>query len=465
MKSPAAKNLAEMFAGIDLEVPVLDGSFQRYTNLDSAASTPSLLTVQEAVNAFLGYYSSVHRGMGFKSQLSTHFYEQARMIVLDFMGADPAEQTCIFVKNSTEALNILAHRIPFSAERDIVLTSGMEHHSNDLPWRAVAEVHHIGVSADGRLDEGDFDRLLAEFGARIALVSVTGASNVSGFLNPVHPMAEKAHAVGAQFAVDCAQLAPHRKICMGSLSDPEHFDYTVISSHKMYAPFGSGALIGRKDTFATGAPFMSGGGTVKVVTYEEHTWGAERDEAGSPNVIGAIALAAAIRTLKTISMEAVAAHEIALTGYALEGMRSIQGVRPFGGTDPGEAENRLGVIPFMVAGMSHVLVAAILGYEFGIGVRNGRFCAYPYTMQLLGLSDEEIRQANERIIAGDSTQIPGLVRASFGLYNTREDIDHLIRALTCIARREYKGKYLQDPQSGDFVPEGWSVNFESFFSL
>jgi selenocysteine lyase/cysteine desulfurase len=461
----SASSFADHFVGIDQQVPLLDGSRRRYTNLDSAASTPPLKSVQRAVEEFAGWYSSVHRGMGFKSQLSTYFFERARAIILDFLGADPAEHTCIFVKNATEGLNILAHRIPFTPARDIVLTSGMEHHSNDLPWRGVAEVRHIKLLADGRLDEGDFDRLLAGLGERVALVAVSGASNVTGYLNPIHRLAAKAHAAGALFAADCAQLAPHRKIEMKPLADPEHVDYAVISAHKMYAPYGSGALVGRQDTFADRAPFMSGGGTVKVVTYDEHVWGSHRDEAGSPNTVGAIALAAAIRALEGITMEKVAQHEMALTTHALARIKEIPGIQVFGSASPEEVGSRLGVIPFLVEGLSHILVAAILGYEFGIGVRNGRFCAYPYTFHMLGLSDEEIRLANARLISGDGSQTPGMVRASLGLYNTHEDVDYFMDALTCIARREYRGIYSQHPESGDFLPAGWSVDFETYFSL
>ena len=459
------KTYAGRFVGIDSRVPVLDGSLRRYTNLDSAASTPTLKSVLEAVERFMVYYSSVHRGMGFKSQLSTHFFERAREITLDFLGADPHEHTCIFVKNATEGLNILAHRIPFSSERDVVITSGMEHHSNDLPWRTVGRVVHVMTLPDGRLDLDDFDRQLARHGDRTALVTISGASNVTGFINPVGELARKTHQTGARFAVDCAQLAPHRAIDMRPLSDPEHFDYAVISAHKLYAPYGSGALVGRRDTFAEDAPFMTGGGTVKVVTYEDLTWGDHRDEAGSPNTVGAVAMAAAMQTLSEIGMDIVAAHESELTAHALAGILAIPGITVHGSTALGEVRDRLGVIPFSVDGMSDVQAAAILGYEFGIGARNGRFCAYPYTMRLMGLNAEEEQATNARIRAGEFRDVPGLVRVSLGLYNTHEDVDHLLHALGCISRREFRGSYRQDPDTGDYTPEGWSVRFEDYFEF
>jgi selenocysteine lyase/cysteine desulfurase len=440
---------------------------RRYISLDNAASTPALRSVQDAVNRFLPYYSSVHRGTGFKSQLATHTYEQARAIVMEFVGADPATHVCIFGKNTTEAINKLARRFPFTATRDTVLVSGMEHHSNDLPWRAVANVVHIGLTPDGRLDEADFAAKLARYADRLALVAITGASNVTGIMNPVQRMAEQAHAVGAQIMVDCAQLAPHRAIRMGALTDPAHFDYITLSAHKMYAPFGTGALIGRTDTFAQGIPDMVGGGTVEVVLLDSVDWAAppDRDEAGSPNTIGAIALAAAIRTLTEIGMNHLAAHEAHLTAHALERLATVPGLKLYGDADPARATTRVGAIPFNLAGKSHFLVASILGNEFGIGVRNGCFCAHPYFMHLLGMSPTDAQAARAMMLSPDHSAKPGLIRASFGLYNTSEDVDALVDALNAIQRGAYQGDYVQDPASGEYHPTGWNPDFTPYFSL
>ena len=201
----------------------------------------------------------------------------------------------------------------------------MEHHSNDLPWRAATQVIHVSLTPDGRLDEDDFNNQLSKYADQVALVAITGASNVTGFLNPIHRLAEKAHAAGAMIMVDCAQLAPHRKIDMLPLDDPAHLDFITISAHKMYAPFGTGAIIGRKDIFEHGDPDMTGGGTVEIVTLDDVVWTEppERDEAGSPNTVGAIALAAAIRQLESVGMDEVAHHEADLTRYALERLQAI----------------------------------------------------------------------------------------------------------------------------------------------
>jgi cysteine desulfurase / selenocysteine lyase len=465
--SSVNENYAHLFTGLEILVPTLDGSSLPYISLDNAASTPAFIRVQSTVNEFLNYYSSVHRGTGFKSQLSTHAYERAREIVLHFVGASPQTHTCLFVKNSTEALNKLARRFPFLTDRPVVITTGLEHHSNDLPWRAVTEVVHVGLTPDGYLDEPAFDAALKEYAGRLGLVTVSGASNVTGYLPPIHRLAEKAHATGAQFAVDCAQLAPHRSIDIRPLDDPAHLDYIVLSAHKMYAPFGTGALIGRKDTFERGEPDLVGGGTVEIVTLDEVVWAGppDREEAGSPNVIGAIALAAAIRQLQEIGMDQVAWHESQLTQYALGKLAILPGIQIFGDENPENSQNRLGVIPFKLSGVSHFLTAAILGYEFAIGVRSGCFCAHPYILHLLDLTPEQSRSVRDRMLAGDKSDMPGLVRISFGLYNNEEDIDALVAALKSIIQGEYSGTYQQDRASGEYSSQSWVPDFNRYFSF
>lgn len=456
-----------LFSSVDYPAPVLSGKRVPYLNLDNAASTPALKHVQDIVNAFLEIYSSVHRGTGFKSQISTHAYEAAREQMLHFVGAHPREHVCIFGKNTTEAINKLARRFPYTSQKNVVLVSQMEHHSNDLPWRAAAEVVHIGLLPDGRLDENHFDALLNEYAGKIALVAVSGASNVTGYLNPIHRLAQKAHAVGAQILIDCAQLAPHRRIDMLSLDDPAHLDYVAIAAHKMYAPFGSGALIGRKETFTIGEPDLRGGGQVEIVTVDRVVWSQppEREEAGSPNTVGAIAMAAAAAQLEAIGMETVAAHEAELTAYALQRLVEIPGIHIYGDPNPQTADQRLGVIPINLEGMPHFLVAAILGHEFGIGVRNGCFCAHPYLLHLLGYDENEAERIRQQMITGDRRNAPGMVRISFGLYNTLSDIDRLMDALHAIRTGRYQGQYIQDTASGEFHPTNWQIDFDSYFTF
>lgn len=449
----AAAALRERIVGIDRLVPLRDGTCCRYVNLDNAASTPALREVLEAVEAFLPWYSSVHRGAGFKSRLATQAYEDARAIVGDFVGASAAQHLVIFGKNSTEAINKLSYRLAL-APQDLVLVSTLDHHSNDLPWRARARVLHVRADTGGGLDEDHLDALLAAHAGRVRLVALTGGSNVTGCLPPIHRIAERVHRAGAQILVDAAQLAPHRPIAMGALEDPAHLDYVVLSAHKLYAPFGSGALIGRRDTFAQGEPEQRGGGTIRSVTLDAVSWadGPDRDEAGSPNVVGAVALAAALQALRRIGMAAIAAHETTLVAHALRTLAGVPGLRVVGDADPARAASRLGVIPFALDGMPHGLVAAILSTEHGIGVRHGCFCAHPYLAHLLALDAPRLAQLRRRLDRDDRRDLPGLVRISFGLYNTRAEVDRLGFALHAIARGAHRDDYRLDPRHGDYHP-------------
>ncbi|HZP55151.1 MAG TPA: aminotransferase class V-fold PLP-dependent enzyme [Candidatus Saccharimonadales bacterium] len=447
--------------GLDVKVPLLNGNSTTYINFDNAASTPPLQEVMQTINNFMPWYSSVHRGTGFKSLVSTEAYEQARQTVGEFFGANKQDHVVIFGKNSTEALNKLSYRLGLK-KGDVVLVSLLEHHSNDLPWRRQATVKRIRIDSQGRLDEEHYDRLLNEHHGRIKLVAVTGGSNVTGHMPNIHQLAAKAHRAGAQILVDCAQLAPHRKVDIKNLLDPEHLDYIVISAHKMYAPFGTGALIGRRDTFETGAPELCGGGTIDLVTTSRVEWTSlpDKDEAGSPNVVGAVALASSLRFLSKYGMNVVARHEAELTNYALNKLAQISGIEIFGDSDPETASKRLGVIPFKVKGLKHSLVAAILGTEWGIGVRSGCFCAHPYVTRLLNLNNLEVSKFAGEVLHGNKSSMPGLVRVSFGMYNTPEEVDYLTHALKLISAGKYQGKYAQDKATGEYLAAGWRPKVE-----
>jgi cysteine desulfurase/selenocysteine lyase len=458
--------MASMVVGYDVEVPLLDGSRSRYVNLDNAATTPCLGAVQCGVNEFLRWYSSIHRGAGFKSILSTTVYEQAREVVAEFVGADAEANTVIFGRNTTEALNKLARRFPFE-KGDVVLSSVMEHHSNLLPWRTVAQVGHIELRPDGSLDLQDLTQRLDAHAGRVKLVSITGASNVTGYLNPVHLIAKMAHGAGAKIAVDAAQLAGHRPIDVRPDGSADHLDFVALSAHKMYAPFGVGALIGPKSFFETGTPDEVGGGTVDFVTLDDVKWAGapEREEAGSPNVVGAVALAIACRTLKRVGFETIVNHERELTRYLLERLKEVPRLKVFGLSDPSRAHQRLGVVSFAIDGIPDGLVASVLSCEGGIGVRSGCFCAHPYVLRLLRIPEEEAVYYRGRIAMGDRSEVPGLVRVSLGLHNSGEDIDRLIEILLRIARGQYTGSYVADKGSGLYRPQGQDLLAESTFQL
>ena len=456
----------EQVVGIDTKVPLLDGTVTTYINLDNAATTPALVPIANKVNEFLRWYASVERGAGFKSRLSTAVYAEARRIVAEFVGADPDTYTVIFTRNTTEAINKLAHRLSF-ADGDVVLRSLMEHHSNDLPWRRAAHVEYIEVNRNGGLDLDHLDYLLEKFAGRVKLVAISGASNVTGYLNPIHDIARRAHAAGAQILVDAAQLAPHRTIAMGARTDPGHIDYLAFSAHKMYAPYGTGVLVGLQETFARGAPDCVGGGTIELVTQDRVRWAhlPEREEAGTPNAVGVVGLAAAIAAMKEIGIDQIAAHEARLTALLLRRLRDIPGVTVYGNTDPERTAERLGVVPFAIAGVPHQLIAAVLAFEGGIGVRNGCFCAHPYVLRLLNVPPAEIERYTAEVEQGNHTHLPGLVRVSFGCYNTAAEVEALVEQLRRIAAGDYSGNYVQDPSTGEYTPTGVHHELNNYFSL
>ena len=459
-------NVRRNIVGIDVEVPLLDGTMRPYTNLDNAASTPVLRPVLDTVVDFMSWYSSVHRGAGFKSQVSTSIYDQAHDIACDFVKADPETNAVIFGRNATDSLNKLARRFPFQ-EGDVVITTLMEHHSNDLPWRKVARVVHVHVDDEGALDENHLENLLQQYAGKVKLVVVSGASNVTGYINPIHRIAEKVHAAGAEIVVDAAQLAPHRVVDMRPDDDPQHLDFVVLAAHKMYAPFGASALIGRKNLFLDGDPDIVGGGTVDIVTVEDVKWTGlpDREEAGSPNVPGAVAQAKTMLCLQQIGMEDIAAHEAELTAYLLKKLKKLDRITLYGSKDEERTNERVGVVPFTMDRVSHYKVAAILSAEGGIAVRNGCFCAHPYLFQLLKLNQEQAGRYRSQIIDGCKAELPGLVRVSLGCYNNAADVDWLVEMLERITRGAYQGQYRQDLASGEYHPEGFQVDTASYFRL
>ena len=454
-------------AGLERQTPLLGGGARRYVNLDNAATTPPFRQALEAVHGFADWYASVHRGSGFKSSLSTELYGRCRRTVAEFVGADPDYHAAIFCSNTTDAINKLCgiYRL---APGERFLTTVMEHHSNMLPWRLAGPVDYVSIRrTDGALDIECLERKLREHQGRIRLVSVTGASNVTGTIPPLQEIARLAHRHGAQLLVDAAQLVAHRPIRMGSGADPERIDFLAFSAHKMYAPFGSGALIGPKEFFESQTPSVVGGGAVDVVTLNRVEWSLipDRMEAGTPNLIGALALARAIQALDELGMENVARHERELTAKALRRLARVAGVKVYGDQDPELKRDRVGVIPLMSEKIHHALLAAVLGYEWGIGVRHGCFCAHPYVIDLLALKDEEVFRYIEEVRNGDRSKRPGFVRVSLGLYNTEEEIEYLAGALEHILAHGPRGRYAVDPSTGDRIPEGFSFDLDSHFPL
>ncbi|WP_131740413.1 aminotransferase class V-fold PLP-dependent enzyme [Actinomadura roseirufa] len=405
---------APRIVGAGVPVPLDDGRHVPYANLDYAASAPCLEAVQDAVTRALPYYSSVHRGAGYASQVTTDAYEAARGTVRAFLGAWQ-RAAVVFTRNTTDAMNLLAHAVPGGTT---VVAFETEHHASLLPWRRAVRLPAPATPAEAI---SAADRALADAPGGPRLLVVTAASNVTGELWPIGELARVAHRHGARIAVDAAQLVPHRPLDMTALG----LDYVAFSGHKLYAPFGAGVLTGRADWLRAAPPYLKGGGASADVSDHGDTtrWAADaeqRHEAGTPNVLGAVALAAACDTLAA-HWDALAEREERLLARLRAGIAALPHVREltlWGGGGP-----RVGIVSFTVDGWNARDVALTLSGKHGIGVRDGKFCAHPFVRHLL---DEG---------GAGCTGQGSAVRASFGAGTTDEHIDRLLTALARLADR------------------------------
>ncbi|MQA28000.1 MAG: aminotransferase class V-fold PLP-dependent enzyme [Micromonosporaceae bacterium] len=410
--SDAAPRLA--LVGEGLTTPLSTGGEVEYANFDYAASAPCLASVAAAVTEALGEYASAHRGAGLPSQRTTERYELARVAVGEFLGCRE-DDAVVFTRNTTDAMNLLAHALPNDA-RVVVFAS--EHHATLLPWREPVRLPAPSILVEAVRSVDAALRELRRGGDDAPiLVAVTGASNVTGELWPVAEIGLVAHRHGARVALDAAQLAPHCAVNVAALG----VDYVAISGHKLYAPFGAGALAGRADWLEAATPYLAGGGASSHVGDATHDigWaaGPARHEAGTPNVVGAVALAEACRALAEADQAALAVGEAALLTRLRRGLNAIPGLHDltlFGPDCP-----RVGIAAFAVEGLDSGELARVLSDEYGIGVRAGLFCAHPLTRRLLL----------------DAALPATAVRASLGVGSTEAQVDRLVTAVAEISQR------------------------------
>lgn len=408
--------------GSNTQVPLLDGTTTTYANLDVAASAPALQSVADRVAEVLPWYASVHRGAGYLSQVSTALYEESRATISAYVGARDDDVTVI-TRNTTDAVNLLAGCVPGK-----VLVLDIEHHANLLPWHRV----EAGVTtvAGRETLAGTIDALAGELARDdYALVAITGASNVTGEALPVGEIVTLAHAHGTRVLVDGAQLLAHRHFSLAATGA----DYVAFSGHKLYAPYGAGALVGRRDWLDVGTPYLAGGGAVddvpspvvepvETVELVETTWqpAPARHEGGSPNVIGAAALAAACTALGGLDPAELDRHEASLRGRLVAGLSELEGVEVLRLWP--DSDEPVGVVTFTVDGIEPGRVAAYLSAEHGLGVRDGRFCAQPL-LKRLGLTG-------------------GAVRVSIGIGTSVGDVDRLLAGVRALLGGDIRGDYV-----------------------
>jgi cysteine desulfurase / selenocysteine lyase len=371
--------------------------------LDSAATSQKPLAVLDAMRDYNEHHNAnVHRGIHTLAEEATALYEGARVKVADFIGATDQREV-VFAKNSTEALNLMAHVLPFGPGDEVVITE-MEHHSNIVPWqlaceRSGATLKWIGLTDDGRLDLTDLDRVITE---RTKVVSFVHQSNLLGTVNPVATVAARAHAVGAYVVLDASQSVPHLPVDVGALG----VDAMAFTGHKMCGPTGIGVLWARLDLLEALPPFLGGGEMIDEVTMSGSTFAAvpHKFEAGTPPIAQAVGLGAAVDYLSELGMDAVHAHEQGLTAYLLDGLSSVPGLRVIG---PPTMEQRGGAVSFVLDGIHPHDVGQLLD-EHGVAVRVGHHCARPACLRY---------------------GVPATSRASLHLYSDTSDVDALITGL------------------------------------
>ena len=377
--------------------------------LDNGATTQKPRCVVEAItNEYYSVNANVHRGVHFLSQQATELHEASRETVRRFINARSTNEI-IFTRGTTESINLLASSFVESQMQagDEVIISTMEHHSDIVPWQLQAAKRGIVIKVIPMNDKGELlqDAYKQLFSEKTKLVCVMHVSNVLGTVNPVKEMIAEAHAHGVPVLVDGAQSVPHMKVDVQDLDA----DFFAFSGHKVYGPTGVGVLYGKEEWLDKLPPYQGGGEMIQSVSFEKTTFNELpfKFEAGTPDYIGTTALAKALDYVSAIGMDQIAAHEHELTQYAMQRLKQIEGMRIFG-----EAEHKSSVISFLVGNIHHLDMGTLLD-RLGIAVRTGHHCAQPL-MQRLG--------------------IEGTVRASFGLYNTKEEIDVLAAGIERVSR-------------------------------
>ncbi|MDD2587591.1 MAG: aminotransferase class V-fold PLP-dependent enzyme [Atopobiaceae bacterium] len=424
----SGQSVRDMIYGIDEKVTLADGSQRAAVCFDNAATTPAFKAVKDEVDTELLSYGSIGRGAGQKSTHCNDVYTNGRQTILDFLGAGSDKYTAIYTANTTDGLNKLARSLVTSKDQ-VVISTRMEHHANDLPWRDVATMLYADVDAQGRLKMDDIEALLAANEGKVRLVTVTAASNVTGYFNDIHAIAKLAHAHGAMIVVDGAQAVAHRSLSMRGDSEDADIDFIAFSAHKMYAPYGGGAIVGLTSVLNTAAPPVLGGGIVDLVTENDAVFlpAPARFEAGSPNYPGVVSMLKAMGIIQGIGFDYIENHEHELLQRTLDGLRQIDGATLYGDCD--DIDDRGGIVVFNIDGHWCTDVAKTLADEAGIAVRAGMFCSHVYSSRLLGVSDAEI-EANK---SNASYRFPNMVRASIGVYNTADEVDTLVDEVARIA--------------------------------
>lgn len=428
MHRDSIDDLRKLFVGLDKKVNINGKGRIVPINFDNAATTPPFKRVVKRVLETTEYYGSIARGDGQKSQYCSDLYEECRRYILKYFNAPEEIYTAIFVGNTTDGLNKLSN-ILINNKEEIVITTRMEHHSNDLPWRNKCDLKYVEVNEDGRININEIKELIERYKEKVKYITITGASNVTGYINDIRKISGLIHKYGGKIIVDGAQLVPHKKIYMYKKDSLENIDFLVFSGHKIYAPFGSGAIIGLRKDFNNNLPDTKGGGTVEYVIDNNQLWlnTPEKNEAGTPNLFGAVAIMEAMKEIEKIGFERIEKNEKELLQYLINGLKELNRVRLYADNDC--IDDRLGILVFTIDGMKYYEVGEKLSEIKAIGVRQGGFCSHPYTRRVLGIPNNQLQEYINK------NGIPGLVRVSLGIYNSKKEANIFLETVELLCRR------------------------------
>lgn len=434
--------------GTNNHIRLKNGKQSRVILLNNAATTPPFRSTLKIVNEYLQTYGALHRGAGPHANITYQKAEKSISVLRKFLGVAD-DHALLFTSNTSSAINLFIRLLRLKKD-DVIITSIIEHTSNNLPWKYNTDAKCVYVNAfeDGPLDYKDLEKKVLANSGNLKLIAITGASNLTGYIPNISRISKLAHKYNAMLFVDAAQLAPHRSIQMKK----DGIDALAFSAHKVYAPFGLGVLAVPKNLLET-MPVDPGGGSIDMISENETVWASpiSRHQTGTWNVTGIIAAAASCQAIMDAGWTHLIEHERSLVRYTAKHLSTVPGLTLYVSADKYTSEDRIGTFAFNLKGYHHALLSAILENEYGIETRAGTICNHRLVRQWLKVNNKIQREIEKKIINGNRLASYGIVRASLAIHNTKTDVDSLIAALKSIAKDKPKLKYKSVPNEEIYV--------------
>ncbi len=429
--------------------PKVLGTGKGVVMLNNAATTTPFVSTMKVVNEYLKEYGALHRGAGPYANKTYNTATEAQALIRKFISAS-SEHGLLFTQNTSAAVNLFIRLLDLKKE-DIILTSSIEHTSNNLPYsyNSKAKVIYVNAFKDGSIDYDDLEKKATKYADNLKLIAITGASNLTGYIPNIERVANIAHKNGAKLFVDAAQLAPHRPIDM----QKSHIDALAFSAHKVYAPFGIGVLALEKSILDR-SPVDPGGGSIDMLSDNSGAlWASleSRHQTGTWNVTGIVALGESCRVIMDLGWEKILQHEKEIVGYAAKRLKEVSGIIFYVDPEKYVSENRIGTFVFNLPGIHHALLSAILDQEYNIETRAGTICNHKLVRRWFDIGDEKQIEIENEIKKGNKLASYGIVRASIGIHNTKKDIDALVNALINIQKNGPKNQYKAIPEEETFT--------------